>query len=188
VRVRYDEGLATHIGPKPCGRVREGTREASAGEQARPAIEPRKSDRPGCRRCYDGGRQHGRARQASARTARRGHRPWHAWTLLAREPGDLRPDQGVLRPGPHREGEEPKPMMHGPEKSDPAIVATKPANKDAPAQQFSFWHFGREGRSGWPRKLAGLKARSAALHRSHQAQQAKMRIAGATKFEYASRQ
>ena len=31
--------------------------------------------------------------------------------------------------GPHREGEEPKPMMHGPEKSDPAIVAMKPANK-----------------------------------------------------------
>jgi hypothetical protein len=33
------------------------------------------------------------------------------------------------RDGPHREGEEPKPMMHGPEKSDPAIVAMKPANK-----------------------------------------------------------
>jgi hypothetical protein len=34
--------------------------------------------------------------------------------------------------GPHREGEEPKPMMHGHEKSDPAIVAGKPANKVAP--------------------------------------------------------
>jgi RNA-directed DNA polymerase len=33
------------------------------------------------------------------------------------------------RGGPHREGEEPKPMMHGPEKSDPAIVVEKPANK-----------------------------------------------------------
>src|SRR5256886_10436963 len=31
--------------------------------------------------------------------------------------------------GPHREGEEPKPMMHGDEKSDLAIVAVKPANK-----------------------------------------------------------
>src|SRR5437667_1385112 len=31
--------------------------------------------------------------------------------------------------GPHREGEEPKPMMHGDEKSDLAIVAKKPANK-----------------------------------------------------------
>ena len=30
--------------------------------------------------------------------------------------------------GPHREGDEPKPMMHEGEKSDPAIVAAKPAN------------------------------------------------------------
>jgi RNA-directed DNA polymerase len=36
------------------------------------------------------------------------------------------PDEGG---GPHREGEEPKPMMHGRGKSDLAIVATKPANK-----------------------------------------------------------
>ena len=31
--------------------------------------------------------------------------------------------------GPRREGEEPKPMMHGREKSGLAIVAMKPANK-----------------------------------------------------------
>src|ERR1700751_964728 len=31
--------------------------------------------------------------------------------------------------GPYREGEEPKPMMHGREKSDLVIVAMKPANK-----------------------------------------------------------
>ena len=35
------------------------------------------------------------------------------------------------RDGPHREGEEPKPMMYGPEKSDLAVVAMKPANKAA---------------------------------------------------------
>ena len=58
---------------------------------------------------------------------RRGRRPWHARTLFAREPGDLRSDRRcAYRPtGPHREGEEPKPMMHGLEKSDLAIVATK---------------------------------------------------------------
>ena len=33
------------------------------------------------------------------------------------------------RDGPHREGEEPKPMMHGCEKSDLVIVAMNPANK-----------------------------------------------------------
>jgi len=34
--------------------------------------------------------------------------------------------QGDL--GPQREGEEPSPLMHGREKSDPAIVAMKPTN------------------------------------------------------------
>ena len=40
------------------------------------------------------------------------------------------------RDGPHREGEEPKPMMHGHEKSDLVIVAVKPTNKakKAPAE------------------------------------------------------
>jgi hypothetical protein len=37
----------------------------------------------------------------------------------------------VRRSGPHREGEEPKPMMHDHEKSDSAIVATKPTNSGA---------------------------------------------------------
>src|SRR5205823_9842490 len=68
---------------------------------------------------------------ASARATWRGQRPWHARTLLAREPGDLRTDPAWGRPreGPRREGEEPKPMMHGTQKSDSPIVAMKPANK-----------------------------------------------------------
>ena len=39
--------------------------------------------------------------------------------------------------GPHREGEEPKPMMHGHEKSDLVIVAMKPANKAKKAAEAS---------------------------------------------------
>lgn len=35
------------------------------------------------------------------------------------------PEDGI---GPHWEGEEPKPMMHGREKSDPGVVAGKPPN------------------------------------------------------------
>src|ERR1700736_281543 len=38
-------------------------------------------------------------------------------------------DGHIVPQGPHREGEEPKPMMHEREKSDPAIVAVKPTNK-----------------------------------------------------------
>ena len=33
MRVHYDEGIAIHIGPEPCERVREGAGEASAGER-----------------------------------------------------------------------------------------------------------------------------------------------------------
>jgi len=49
---------------------------------------------------------------------------------IASEPGRSRvwppsTDAG----GPHREGEEPKPMMHGRGKSDEAVVAMKPANE-----------------------------------------------------------
>src|SRR5215470_15988924 len=44
--------------------------------------------------------------------------------------GDLGFDRnGGAVTGPHREGEEPKPMMNGPEKSDSVIVAMKSANK-----------------------------------------------------------
>src|SRR6202021_4167220 len=50
---------------------------------------------------------------ASARTTRRGQRPWHVQTLLAREPGDLASDRSTTAAGPHREGEEPYPMMYG---------------------------------------------------------------------------
>jgi hypothetical protein len=44
---------------------------------------------------------------ASARTTRRGQRPWHMQTLRAREPGDLTIDRSAIAAGPHREGEEP---------------------------------------------------------------------------------
>ena len=44
---------------------------------------------------------------ASARTTRRGQRPWHVQTLRAREPGDLAIDRSATAGGPHREGEEP---------------------------------------------------------------------------------
>jgi hypothetical protein len=33
VKVHYDEGLATHIGPEPCAGLREGIGEASVGER-----------------------------------------------------------------------------------------------------------------------------------------------------------
>jgi hypothetical protein len=52
------------------------------------------------------------------------------------------------RDGPHREGEEPKPMMHGHEKSDPVIVAVKPANKAKEAPCGGICGGGRSGVGG----------------------------------------
>src|ERR1700687_2040321 len=65
---------------------------------------------------------------ASIRTARRSRRPWHAQTLLVREPGDL--GFGRRRTaGPCREGEEPQPVMHESKKSELAVVAVKRRKK-----------------------------------------------------------
>jgi RNA-directed DNA polymerase len=54
--------------------------------------------------------------------------------------------------GPHREGEEPKPMMDAGEKSDSAIVATKPTNKAGrPAAEPVERRAGTEGNAGQQR-------------------------------------
>ena len=57
-----------------------------------------------------------------------------------RKLGDLGSDRnGIAVAGPHREGEEPQPMMNGHEKSDPAILAMKLTNKaeQPPAKRFA---------------------------------------------------
>jgi hypothetical protein len=107
VKVHCDEGVAIHIGLKPCIAFRKEGDEASVEDRAGQAIEPRKFLIPGA----DGvplpeGNTRGRA-NASTRSSRRGRRTWHARTLPAREPGDLLGRAVAYRTGPHREGEEP---------------------------------------------------------------------------------
>src|ERR1700737_4916912 len=98
----------------------------------RPAIEPRKTYHPGCRHSSECGRPYARARYLRA--------PGRSGVVT--DPGMCRRflygNREVPRPtgcahnvrcsGPHREGEEPKPMMHDRGKSDSAIVAVKPTN------------------------------------------------------------
>jgi hypothetical protein len=129
VKVHYGEGVAIHIGPKPCVGIREGVGEASAGEHTGQPLSRESLIVPSADvvRITEGNTD-GRG-VASVRPTRRGRRPWHVWKLLAREPGDLGFGQRRNTAGPHREDEESKPMMHELEKSDSAIVATKPANK-----------------------------------------------------------
>src|SRR5215204_6788083 len=86
------------------------------------------------------------------------------------------------RDGPHREGEEPKPMMHGHEKSDLVIVAMKPANK-AEGSPLRRRLRGRTQRSRWsegrgPRGMRTSKARTGL--RARQACQRRWSVYGKT--------
>ena len=47
MKVHYDEGVATRIGPEPCVGVREGVGEASAGERAGQPLSHERIDVPG---------------------------------------------------------------------------------------------------------------------------------------------
>ena len=107
MRVRRDEGVANHIGPEPCVVGREAGGEASAGDGAGQPLSRERIFVPGADAVATAeGDMDGRA-IASARPARRGQRPWHAQTLLVREPGDLASGRRRQAAGPHREGEEP---------------------------------------------------------------------------------
>src|SRR3954454_23256404 len=81
---------------------------------------------------------------------------------VVRDPGMHAPGTGTgrspARPqalgpsGPHREGEEPSPMMHGREKSDLAIGAAKPANNNGrPSAELVEQRAGAEGNAGQDR-------------------------------------
>ena len=139
MRVPYGEGVAIRIGPEPCADVRKDAGEASAGSY-RPAIEPRKTYHPECRHSSECGRPYAWARHSRA-PGRLG---------VVADPGMYRSflygNREVPRPtscgrsaccsDPHREGEEPKPMMHDRGKSDSAIVAVKPTfNAGRPAAE-----------------------------------------------------
>jgi len=120
VQVHYDEGIANHIGPEPCVVGREAGGEASAGA---PIGQP--SSRQSINRAADAVvTAEGETGCASTRA--------HARSCVVEDPamyvrsstGNRETSTLAAREvsGPHREGDEPKPMMHGDEGSDPAIV------------------------------------------------------------------
>jgi hypothetical protein len=105
VKVRRNEGLATHIDPKPCAGIREDAGEASAGERtgqplSRESVLTQGADAVSVAE----GNMAGHV-SASVRSTLRGLRPWHIRKLLVREPGDLQFDHshdGVVRIGKAR--------------------------------------------------------------------------------------
>jgi hypothetical protein len=108
VRVHCDEGVATHIGPAPCADVREDVGEASAGEGTGQPLSRERTIIPDADAVSAAEGETGGCASASTRPIRRGRRPWHVRTLLAREPGDLLVGQAPFgTDGPRQEGEEP---------------------------------------------------------------------------------
>jgi len=108
VQVHYDEGVAIHIGPEPCAGLREDVGEASVGERTGQLYSRERQILPDADAVPKAEGKTGECAIASTRSIRRGRRPWHVRTLLAREPGDLRVGHLLLGAGgPRREGEEP---------------------------------------------------------------------------------
>jgi hypothetical protein len=95
VKVHCDEGLAIHIGPEPCAVIREDVGEASVGDGIGQPLNRESGIFSGADALWLAeGNTDGRG-IASARTARRGRRPWHVSTLLVQELGDLTVGQGA---------------------------------------------------------------------------------------------
>lgn len=128
MQVHYDEGVATRIGPELCVVGREAGSEASAGEHIGQVLSRERYNQSADAVCQSEGNMVACA-IASVRPALRGQRPRACMDAFRPGTGrSLARPQAAWPSGPHREGDEPKPMMHEREKSDPAIVAVKPAN------------------------------------------------------------
>jgi hypothetical protein len=102
VEVPYSKGLANHTGPESCVAYREVRREALTGVRVGQPLSREIIILQGADAFTPvEGNTHRRV-TASAWTALRGQRPWHARTLLVWEPGDLLVDHstyGVARIG-----------------------------------------------------------------------------------------
>ena len=102
MQVPHSEGLANHIVPESCVLDREVQNEALTGVRAGQALSRERIIVQGADAVFESESNMGRSDNASSGTALRGLRPWHARTLLEREPGDLlrdHPHYGVARIG-----------------------------------------------------------------------------------------
>ena len=108
MRVPYDEGIASRIGPEPCAGVREAVGEASVGECIGQPPSRERLVIPGADAVERAeGNTYGRD-IASVRMTRRGRRPWHVQTLFVF--GNRESSRSTARSkaaGPRQEGEEP---------------------------------------------------------------------------------
>jgi hypothetical protein len=94
VKVHCDEGVAIHIDPESCVTYREVRREALTGVHIGQPLSHDSGLILGADAVLNAEGNTAVRAIASERSARRGRRPWHVCTLLAREPGDLQSDRG----------------------------------------------------------------------------------------------
>jgi hypothetical protein len=93
VQVPHGEGVANHVVPESCAVYREVQREALTGVRIGQPLSHETSLAPGADAVREAEGNTSEHAIASARSIRRGQRPWHVRMLLAREPGDLQPDR-----------------------------------------------------------------------------------------------
>ena len=94
MKVLCSKGLANRTGPESCARnCREAHREALTGGRAGQPLSRENNLFLGAHAVIRAEGNTVGCAIASARSTRRGLRPWHARTLLAREPGDLQLDR-----------------------------------------------------------------------------------------------
>ena len=94
VQVPDHKEVANHVVPESCVSHREVRHEALTGVRIGQPLSRDRSFVPGADAVQKAEGNMSERAIASARTTRRGRRPWHVRTLLAREPGDLRSDRG----------------------------------------------------------------------------------------------
>ena len=127
MKVPYDEGVASHIGPKSCAGDRKGAGEALTEENAGRVLSRESRFASGCRRC-----QQSRKATRAVPLARGAGRPCvvedpaHAWKLSAREPGDPTIAIGRWPRGTRHESERSTMAMDGCGKSDRLVGTEEP--------------------------------------------------------------
>jgi hypothetical protein len=107
VQVPNSKGVANHTVPESCVVCREARHEALTGVRAGQPLSRERNFVRGADAVAKAEGHTERRAHASAGPALRGRRPWHAGTLLVREPGELSSGQLPQWAGPCREGEEP---------------------------------------------------------------------------------
>lgn len=107
MKVPHGKGIAIHTVPESCVMGREAHHEALTGVRVGQPLSHESCLIRGADALTLAESNTDKRVIASACTTPRGLRPWHARTLLAREPGDLLSGQSRYWAGPRREGEEP---------------------------------------------------------------------------------